>query len=100
MKSIRRRDVEAELLAYLSTVANNEGETFGVTFVKKNGELRTMTCRFGVKKHLRGGERSWSREQYPQYLTVFDMNKKGYRTVNLDTLRRVAFGGEEYHVVR
>jgi hypothetical protein len=65
---------------------------FSVTFVKKNGEKRTMNCRLGVKKHLKGGQKSYDDANY-NYLTVYDLKKKGYRTVNLDTLISVKANG-------
>ena len=99
MATLERHKVEAVVRHYLDHIAKSKGETFGAHFVKKNGEFRSMTCRFGVKKHLKGGERSWSRKDHPHLMTVFDMNKVGYRTINLDTLRFVSFGGNTYEVV-
>ena len=32
-----------------------QGKIFTAKFVKKDGEFRTINCRFGVKKHLKGG---------------------------------------------
>lgn len=57
-----------------------------VTFVKKNGELRTMNCRIGVTKHLKGGV---SRLDTDQYVTVYDMKSEGYRAINRDTIVEV-----------
>ena len=69
------------------------GEIFGVSFIKRNtGELRTMSARLGVKKFLRGGNLSYSPAE-KQLLTVFDMAKKGYRSIPLDAIKRVSVGG-------
>ena len=54
-----------------------------VTFVKQNGELRTMNCRVGVTKHLKGGKNCVNVEKY---VTVYDMQSQGYRTINRDTI--------------
>lgn len=54
-----------------------------VTFVKQNGELRTMNCRVGVTKHLKGGKSCVNVEKY---VTVYDMQSQGYRTINRDTI--------------
>ena len=107
MASIERHKVEATLRHYLDHVATNKGETVGVHFIKKDGTFRSMSCRFGVKKHLKGGVRSWSRKDYPHLMTVFDMNAKSrdrdtkgdYRTINLDTVKFVTMGGNHYDVV-
>ena len=67
-----------------------DGRIFGVSFIKRTtGELRTMTCRLGVKKFLRGGELAYSPAK-KHLLTVFDMVAKGYRMIPLDAIQRVA----------
>lgn len=74
--------------------AGENGRVFGVSFVKKDGSLREMTCRLGVTKHLHGGEDSTS--HIPKYINVFDMNKEAYRKINAETLKEIRFGGETY----
>jgi len=37
------------------------GKFFTIKFVKKNGELRELNGRLGVKKHLKGGELGYSK---------------------------------------
>ena len=49
----------------------------------------------GVKKHLRGGERTTSKEDF---MIVFDTIKKQYRNVNLKTLDWIRFNGKMYKV--
>jgi hypothetical protein len=66
------------------------GKFFTVSFVKKDGSLRVMNCRLGVKKHLKGGV---SNLDASQYLTVYDMQAEGYRAVNLATIVSVTVGG-------
>jgi len=67
-------------------------------FIKKDGEKRTMTFRLGVKKNLAGGANKVERLDRP-YLTVFDMQKNAYRTVNLRTLETLTVKGVTYEVV-
>ena len=73
------------------------GLTFGVKFIKKDGIHRTMSCRFGVKQHLKGGELKYKPNEYG-LLGVYDMNKT-YRMVNLKTLYYLKFADVEYKVV-
>lgn len=68
---------------------------FAVEFIKKDGSLRKMVCRLGVKKHLRGGELKYSPEDF-NYLTVFDLQSEEYRTINVNTLRSLTFDGINY----
>lgn len=71
-----------------------KGKFFKAIFVKKDGTLREMVCRFGVKKHLKGGELSYSPESFNNVI-VFDIQKKAYRTINLDNLITLKCGERE-----
>lgn len=66
---------------------------FTATFRKKDGSLRVMNCRLGVKKHLKGGQKSYNDDDF-NYLTVFDLNKKAYRTININTLKQIKANGK------
>lgn len=65
------------------------GQFFTVTFVKKNGEFRTMNARVTSPKELtvvhgkEGGN----------YLTVKDNTKKEFRNINLDSIVEIRAGG-------
>ncbi len=71
------------------------GKVFGATFIKKDGSIRNINCRTGVAKYLKGGEKRYS---YDNLLCVYDMQSKGYRTINIDTLKQLRTGGNTYHV--
>ena len=75
-------------------IKNTRGKIFGVDFIKKNGEIRRMACRLQVKSYLKGGNLKYNPKE-KNYIIVFDMNKRGYRTLNLNTLKRFKFRGEE-----
>ena len=71
-----------------------DGRIFSVTFIKRTtGELRTMSCRVGVTKHLKGGSKSFS-DIHKQLLTVFDMNAKSFRSIPLEGITRLSVGGQ------
>ena len=78
------------------TILNSEGKIFTVNFIKKDGTERTMTARLGVKKHLRGG--SSSTEHLDYLVTAFDMEKKQYRNININTVKWIRCNGEEKEV--
>lgn len=75
-------------------IQKTNGKVFTVDFTKKDGTMRTMNARLGVTKHLRGGESTT--KDYSNLVTVFDMQKKAYRNINTDTVKRITFGGETY----
>lgn len=66
---------------------------FTISFIKKDGTLRKMNARLGVTKHLKGGKRSYNPDDF-NYLTVFDLGKKQYRTVNLNTVKEIKANGK------
>lgn len=72
-----------------------KNKIFSATFIKKNGEKRKIVGRLGVKKHLKGGEKRYDSEAL-DYVTVFDFQKKEYRTLNLNTLVDVTVSGVTY----
>lgn len=76
------------------------GRIFRVTFRKRTThELRTMLGRYGVKSHLRGGERAYDFKE-KNLLCVFDLVKHDYRTIPLEGLVSMRIGGEEREVVK
>jgi hypothetical protein len=66
----------------------NEGKLFSVTFEKKDGSLRTMTARLGVRKYLTGGGSKFDAESLGM-VRVFSMRDKGYRTVTAEKITRI-----------
>jgi len=70
---------------------------FSVEFLKKDGSLRKMVCRLGVKKHLKGGELKYSPEDF-NYLTVFDLQSEEYRTINVNTIKKIKLDGVTYDI--
>ena len=72
------------------------GKVFGVLFTKKDGSLRKMACRFNVTAHLTTSGTPSTTAHIPKYITVFDMHKKAYRNVNLDTLLHIVSAQVKY----
>jgi len=68
---------------------------FSVKFVKKDGTIRDMVCRLGVRKHLKGGELAYDAKAR-NLLPVFDMQKKAYRMINISTLIELKLNGQVY----
>jgi len=66
-------------------IKESNGRFFSIKFIKKDGTTREMLCRTDVKKHLRGGENNNPNLGESQ-IVVYDIQKKGYRTINLDSV--------------
>lgn len=84
----------------MAVINSTRGGFFGVTFIKKDGSIRNMTCRKGVYKvqELKGKPSTVDRPDTP-YVTVWDVVKRAYRVINLTTLQTIRFNGTEYEVL-
>ena len=75
-----------------------ENTMFSVVFIKRTtGEVRRMLCRTGVRKYLSGGELKFIPIR-KGLLSVYDMQSKGYRFINLETLISFKLGGTSYEI--
>ena len=75
--------------AIREAVEKAKGRIFSVEFIKKDGTLRKMIARTGVKKHLRGGELPYDPIE-KGLLAVFDMEIQDYRMINLKTITKIS----------
>jgi len=81
----------------LEKLYESAGRIFYAEFVKKDGSLRRMTARLGVRKGVTGkGMRYDPLER--GLLPVYDMDKSDWRMVNLNTLQRLSVDHERYIV--
>ena len=67
---------------------------FTITWIKKNGEERTMTVKDGVESKLAlpKGQGSNNQEAYSNLITLFDVQAGHYKSVNLDTVTKLSCG--------
>lgn len=79
-------------------IRQSNGSFFSVSFLKSDGSLRNMTCRTGVHSYTNGNGAAYDAKDYG-LVTVFDVSKRDYRNVRLDTLERLAINGKEYTVI-
>jgi hypothetical protein len=79
------------------TLKVNNGQIFGVQFFKKDGSLRDMVARLGVTKHLKGGVKNYNPEDF-NLITAFDMQKKEYRSISINTLTQLKVDGQIFDV--
>ena len=80
-----------ETLAEIQTAQNT---IFSVTFIKKDGSERTMVARLHVKKGLNGKGMAYNPVE-KGLLPVWDMQKNGFRMINLKTVIELKIKGEE-----
>lgn len=74
-----------------AAIESTQGKFFTVTFKKKDGSLRTMNARIGVKKHLKGGVSTTA--HIDKYITVYEGAQASYKNINLETVEELNFQG-------
>ena len=83
-------------------IKGSKGKFIGVTFVKKDGEVRKMNGRMGVHSSknapLKGVGLAYNPNDYG-LVGIFDAQKKAYRMVNINTLSELTLDGQSYDVV-
>ena len=77
-------------------ILGNKGRIFTVTFRKKDGTLRKLNGRLGV--HFGKQLQKPTTSNHYQYIVVYDMQKQGYRNINVDTLQSVSMLGKHFEV--
>lgn len=79
-------------------IEETRGQFFTVKFRKVDNSDRKMNCRVGVHIDLKGGTCHAQRPD-TSYKVVWDLGKKAYRLVNLNTIYEVRWGHKIYQVV-
>ena len=71
---------------------------FTVEFVKRTtGEVRVMNGRLRVQKHLKGGDKAYNFSE-KNLVSVYDVQKRGYRAVPMESVIRLKAGGKVHEV--
>jgi len=78
-------------------IHDTNGKIFRAKFTKKDGTLREMVCRLGVKKYVKGVGRNFNPSDY-ELVGVFDMQKDAHRMINIKTLEALTINGTTYEV--
>lgn len=89
VEAIKRTKVEG----FLRTLG---GVMFGIDYIKKDGTPRSLTGRLDVVP-LKGGKNKVEALDR-SYLTAFDVLKREYRTVDVDTASRIRVNGRVYDI--
>ena len=79
---------------YVRALKKTKGRIFRAVFVKKDGSLRTMVARTGVHKGVNGTGMSYEPES-KGLMPVYDMQKKAWRMVNVNTMTSLKCGAIE-----
>ena len=78
----------------LAEIQKAENTIFSVEFIKKDGTVRTMVARLHVKKGVKGTAMAYNPIE-KGLIPVWDMQKNGFRMINLKTVTKLQIKGEE-----
>ena len=77
---------------------SSSGRIFSARFVKKCGAIREMTARTEVKKGVKGAGRKFNPKE-KNLLGVYDMQKEGFRFVNINTLQQIKLDKQIFKII-
>ena len=97
MNNVVHRVEVSPAVAMGKIISYNSGRIFSVKFTKKDGSERKMVCRKGVRKGLTGGGAKYNPIERG-LISVYDVQKGGYRMINFDTLQEFKMGGTSYKI--
>ena len=101
MNTMTMENTEVEridrLEAYLK-ILETKGRIFSVGIVKKDGTFRNLVCRLGVTKGVKGTGLRFA-PLAKRLMTVYDIQKHAFRTVNLQTMFKVTVAGKSYTII-
>ena len=80
----------------LDIINKSKGKIFSAVFLKKDGTIRRMNCRLNVNKGVNGKGMSYDPIK-KGLLPVYDMDKKGFRMINMNTLISFKVNGKSYN---
>lgn len=82
----------------IEIINEQDGKIYSVVFEKRSTGLdREMVCRGGVTSHTNGGVLGYNPRAH-NLLNVFDMQSKGYRSINLLGLKKLKASGVVYAI--
>ncbi len=82
----------------LSLINSTNGKIFACEFVKKDKTLRHMVCRTGVRKGVTGKGLAFDPLE-KGLKPVYDMQKRGWRMINLETTFALKIAGETHILI-
>lgn len=77
---------------FASLIEQSNGKMVTVSFIKKDGSLRVLNGRIGVKKYLKGGKINTNTDEY---INIYDVKNQGYRSINRNTIVALRVQGIE-----
>ena len=78
-------------------IKESKGLIFSTTFIKKDNTIRTLTSRTGKQYKPTGNKAPYKPEDY-NLISLYDMRKKAFRMLNLNTLITLTINKTKYTI--
>ena len=89
MKTINRNKAK-------ELIKESKGKIFSTTFLKKDNTIRTLTSRTGKQYKSKTGKKAPYKPSDYNLIALYDMRKKAFRMLNLNTLITLSINKEKY----
>ena len=80
-------------------ITNSKGRIFSATFTKKDFTRRLINARIKVNYQAKTKRKAPYKPETKNLLCVYDMTKKGFRMINLQTLDTLSINKNKYIVL-
>ena len=77
-------------------IKGSKGKIFSTTFVKKDNTIRTLTSRTGKQYKSKTGNKAPYKPSDYNLIPLYDMRKKAFRMLNLNTLITLSINKQKY----
>ena len=77
-------------------IKDSKGLIFSTTFIKKDNTIRTLTSRTGKQYKSKTGNKAPYKPSDYNLIPLYDMKKKAFRMLNLNTLLTLSINKEKY----
>lgn len=77
-------------------IKESKGKIFSTTFIKKDNTIRTLTSRTGKQYKSKTGKKAPYKPSDYNLIPLYDMRKKAFRMLNLNTLLTLSINKEKY----
>ena len=77
-------------------IKESKGKIFSTTFLKKDNTIRTLTSRTGKQYKSKTGKKAPYKPSDYNLVALYDMRKKAFRMLNLNTLLTLSINKEKY----
>ena len=77
-------------------IKESKGLIFSTTFLKKDNTIRTLTSRTGKQYKSKTGRKAPYKPSDYNLIALYDMRKKAFRMLNLNTLITLSINKEKY----